>query len=191
MFDGENEIVNSETAESATTSPQNSEDTMTLAEVEKKIRKAQTALNRLDEQRSVIQEEFGRLWNRYHELGGEKSANTAKADRIGKKPPAGEADKRGGWIGDRRNFNPIRNLKISAKRAYDWSKQRGRTADEAKQRAFDAAMKSAKKRYRGAAEVQPFLDSNTLPPAILDYIETWFKNYDAPASPTTTTTAGV
>jgi hypothetical protein len=71
-------------------------------------------------------------------------------------------------IDRRKAFNPEKNLKISAIRAYGWAKKAKRSADEAKLRVTERTLLAAKSKY----------SMTKLPDAVVEYINHWHKHYD-------------
>lgn len=69
-------------------------------------------------------------------------------------------------------FNPMKNLKISAKRSYDWSRRNGRDAEQAREMAAEAALRAGEKKYKA------LLDNGKLPKEIIEYVDYWYKHYD-------------
>jgi len=92
---------------------------------------------------------LSRLFERFCELDGSAS----------------EMDKR-------TQFNPIRNLKISANRAYQWAKRAGCDAEEARKRAVYATLDAAAEKCPSLLE-----DGRTLPTEVTEYIEKMFREY--------------
>jgi hypothetical protein len=72
----------------------------------------------------------------------------------------------------RKDFNPIRNLKISANRAYGWAIKL--PLEERKQKAIDAIFRSARetKEFKNHPDVEPWLNTGVLPEALMNYVET-------------------
>lgn len=68
----------------------------------------------------------------------------------------------------RKIYNPEKNLKISAIRAYGWAKKAKRNADDAKVRVLERTMDSARKKY----------GMTKLPDSVVDYINEWHAKYD-------------
>lgn len=97
---------------------------------------------------------------------------TVKARRFALYKRLQEINNQNVHLDKRKMFNPEKNLKISAQRSYDWSKARGRNADEARTRATAAALSLAKSTY------PEMLVDGELPDVILDYIKHSYENYD-------------
>jgi hypothetical protein len=89
-----------------------------------------------------------RLYHRFHEL----NATTEKEDK-------------------RKKCNPLRDLKISANRAYQWARRAGCNADEARDRAIAATMNAAQSRYPSLVE------SGSLPLSVMAYIDLGYQEY--------------
>jgi uncharacterized small protein (DUF1192 family) len=77
----------------------------------------------------------------------------------------------------RKKFNPVRNLKISAVRAYGWAKDDGKDAAEAYDSAREATLDAARKRYADQPGVCEYLRRNQLPPTVEDYLVNWRDHY--------------
>jgi hypothetical protein len=108
----------------------------------------------LQEVVSAIKDEesrFLRLYHRFHELNG----TTEKEDK-------------------RKACNPLRDLKISANRAYQWARRAGCTADEARERAIAATETAAKTRYPSLVE------NGSLPLSVMAYIDKAYTQYGKP-----------
>jgi hypothetical protein len=93
---------------------------------------------------------FMRLYHRFHELNG----LTVSGDK-------------------RKQCNPIRDLKISANRAYQWARRAGCNADEARERAIAATMTAAETRYPS------LIENGSLPLSVMAYIDKGYSEYTA------------
>ena len=99
---------------------------------------------------------FTRLLHRFHQLNGTSE----------------DEDKR-------KKCNPIRDLKISANRAYQWARRAGCNAEEARDRAIAATLTAAESRYPSLltpTEVEGVMVS-VLPPSVLAYIQNAYNEY--------------
>jgi hypothetical protein len=105
----------------------------------------------LEEVVTAIRDEetrFVRLFHRFHELNG----TTEQEDK-------------------RKKCNPLRDLKISANRAYQWARRAGCNAEEARDRAIAATLTAAETRYPSLVE------NGSLPPSVMSYIEIGYNQY--------------
>lgn len=98
---------------------------------------------------------FIRLYKRYNELNGVLTGE----------------DKR-------KTFNPIRDLKISASRAYQWARRAGCNADEAHERAIVATIESSKLKFPGTIFNADVAENTFLPGPVIAYIDQLYAEYN-------------
>jgi hypothetical protein len=109
-------------------------------------------LMRLDKRYRVVQDAF------FEGLGTPESPQHGKED-------------------GRKKFNPVRNLKISAIRAYGWAKEDGKDASDAYASARQATLDAASKRYADHPDVCEYVCHNKLPPTVEVYLVYWRDHY--------------
>ena len=82
-------------------------------------------------------------------------------------------------IDKRKKFNPIKNLRISAAKAFTWARSSGREPWEAQERARVAVLKLARKKFLDHPDIEPFLRIDILPPSVENYIITSTELYES------------
>jgi hypothetical protein len=112
------------------------------------------------------EQRFIRLYQRYNELNKPES------------------------VDKRKKFNPIRDLKISANRSYQWARRAGCDANEARDRAIAATKESLEKNREDESILWKLLlrlrkkfpavavSETTIPDSVMEYINLLYSQYD-------------